>query len=127
MQPADLEGLVAAGTPRLSPNAGTVAFVVTRIDLDENRYRTQIWLAPSDGSRPAEPLTNGEHVDTDPAWSPDGRRLAFASRRGPEEKPAYSVRIAPVAAGGETVTVATSDEAIVDLSSSPDGRHLAFA
>ena len=53
MQPSDLGAYVAAGTPRVSPDGTTVAFVVTRIDAVANRYRSQIWLVPADGSRAA--------------------------------------------------------------------------
>ena len=124
MQPSDIGALVAAGTPRVSPDGTTVAFVVTRIDADANRYRSQIWLVPADGSRPAEPFTSGEHRDASPVWSPDGRRLAYTSTAPADGE--TTLRVAPVAAGGETVTLARFDEGVSDLVWSPDGQQLAF-
>ena len=44
MQPSDIGALVAAGSPRVSPDGTLVAFVVTRIDADANCYRSQVWL-----------------------------------------------------------------------------------
>jgi serine/threonine-protein kinase len=60
--------------PAISPDGTTVAYTVGR------EPRRDIWLMDSDGSRPRE-LTHSDADDTDPAWSSDGRRLAFASRR----------------------------------------------
>ena len=68
---------VTVGSPTLSPDASTVAYVVTRVDLEGNAYRSAIWLAASDGSVPPRQLSSGEHGDGQPAWSPDGTRLAF--------------------------------------------------
>jgi Tol biopolymer transport system component len=46
------------------------------------RLYSHLWLFDV-ASRKAEPLTSGPSNDTSPAWSPDGGRLAFLSKRGP--------------------------------------------
>ena len=125
MKPNDLALVAAAGTPRLSPDGSQVAYVVTRVDMAANTYRTRIWLAATDGSRPPEPLTSGDANDAQPCWSPDGRRLVFTSRRG--DKGDSSLHVMPVEGPGEVLTIAKRNEAIGSLSWSPDGRLLAFA
>ena len=52
MLPTDLDHLISVGSPALSPDGRTVAFVVTRVDPDANEYRSQIWLTPVDGETP---------------------------------------------------------------------------
>ena len=114
MRPDDIGALVVASSPRVSPDGSLVAFVVTRVDTTDNRYRSQIWLVPADGSRPAEAFTSGEHADAGPTWSPDGRRLAFTSQRSIDKAGANrtTLHIAPITTGGETVTVAAFDEGV---------------
>jgi dipeptidyl aminopeptidase/acylaminoacyl peptidase len=127
MLPKDLDHLIAVGSPALSPDGRRVAFVVTRVDADANEYRSQIWLADVDGSRAPLPFTSGEHKDANPAWSPDGGRLAFTSSRGTGEKTKASLQVAPVDTGGEVVTLAKLEEGTDSLRWSPDGRSIAFA
>src|SRR5690349_833349 len=87
-----LDGRTAAATPTVSPDGSSVAFVVTTIDLAQNTTLARIWLAGPGGD--PLPISAGPY-DTAPTWSPDGRRLAFASRRG-EKEHETTVHVLPV-------------------------------
>lgn len=126
MQPADIARIVSVTDPRVSPDGSTVAFVVRRIDMEKNRYRSSVWLAAADGSTPPFQLTAGEHGDGQPVWSPDGRQLAFTSRRS-DEKERSTLHIAPIGRPGETITLCERVEAIEEPVWSPDGSRIAFA
>jgi dipeptidyl aminopeptidase/acylaminoacyl peptidase len=126
MTPEDVGRLVTVGSVAVSPDGAMVAYVVTRIDLTATRYRSAVWLAPTDGSGEPWQLTAGEHDDDAPTWSPDGRRLAFTSSRAADKERKRTLRVLPVMTGGETVTLVERDEGIDGLSWSPDGRNLAF-
>ncbi len=59
-------------TPVISPDSTRVAFTRDR----------KIFIAPIDGSKPAEPMFAARGTGESPVWSPDGRTLAFVSNRG---------------------------------------------
>jgi dipeptidyl aminopeptidase/acylaminoacyl peptidase len=103
--------------PRVSPDGTRIAHVVTTCDLDENTTRSRVWL---DGA----PVSAGPY-DAQPRWSPDGRFLAFTSRRG-EKQGEATLHVLPVGGPGEVRTVCTLPEAITNLDWSPDGTMLAF-
>jgi dipeptidyl aminopeptidase/acylaminoacyl peptidase len=76
----DLYKLRPASQPRISPDGKQIAFVVTSIDERKYEYRTSIWVVPTDGGE-ARQFTSGTANASSPAWSPDGRWLAFVSER----------------------------------------------
>ncbi len=117
-----LDGRSAAGGPAVSPDGGSIAFVVSTIELDGNRTTSRVWLAGPDGD-PA-PITAGPR-DGAPTWSPDGRHLAFTSGRGEKDHDA-TLHVLPIGGPGEVRTIATLPEGIADLTWSPDGAWLAF-
>ncbi len=107
----------SVGRPRLSPDGTRIASVVATIDLDENITRTRVWLDDS-------PVTAGPH-DGQPTWSPDGKWLAFTSRRG-EKQGDSTLHILPIDGPGELRTVCTMPDGLGDLAWSPDGGSIAF-
>ncbi len=64
----------------LSRDGKWIAYAMGTPVVAENRTRSEIWIAPSSGGE-ARRLTSGQKRDSDPKFSPDGRRLGFLSNR----------------------------------------------
>jgi len=78
---ADYYALRSPSQPAVSPDGSRVAFVVQGYRKKENDRYQNLWLTSTDGSGEPHRLTRGNTSDASPAWSPDGRYLAFLSTR----------------------------------------------
>jgi acylaminoacyl-peptidase len=78
----DLFSFVEIRSARLSPDASAAVFVTARPDWKHSRFREDIWLWRN-GQDNLLPLAQSGH-DSDPRWSPDGKRMAFISDRALE-------------------------------------------
>jgi dipeptidyl aminopeptidase/acylaminoacyl peptidase len=121
MRPTDLSLLRVPGVPAVSPDGATAVVAVSRLDLDADEYRSQLWTVPTDGSAPARPLTHG-HRDSAPAFSPDGRWLAFLAAE-PEGRPQLHVL---ATAGGAARKLTDHHLGAGTPVWSPDSRRLAY-
>src|SRR5437763_2524887 len=124
-RPLELDDLFAipfASDPQLSPAGDAVAYVLTTADRESDENRSAIWVVPAAGEGDPRELTTGEH-DTSPRWSPDGRKLAFVSKRG--EGPAQ-LYVLPTS-GGEARKLTDLPLGAGQPVWSPDGSKVAFA
>jgi dipeptidyl aminopeptidase/acylaminoacyl peptidase len=115
----DLALLQLASDAQIAPDASAVAYVVTTMDLEADRYRSAIWLARTDGSPPRR-FTSGTHRDTMPRWSPSGEELAFLSDRTGSDQLWVIPRN-----GGEARQLTNFVEPVTGFAWSPDGQRIA--
>lgn len=112
-----IDGRSAVGQVAVSPDGRHVAFVVATTNLAKNTTSTLVWIDDV-------PVTAGPH-DANPTWSPDGRFLAFTSRRG-EKQGDSTLHVLPVGGVGEIRALCTMPDGLGDVAWSPDGRTIAF-
>ncbi len=89
--------------------------------------RQHIWVCDAETGQTRQ-LTDGDYDDESPAWSPDGKKIAFISNRSPDpaETP-YALDLWWVAAeGGKLHKIETPPGYKGGLSWSPDGRWIAY-
>ncbi len=95
--------------------------------IDE-RYN-HVWTIPAAPDAPAGPrqLTGGDADDAEPAWSPDGARIAFVSNRTPDrETNNVSALYVVPAAGGDVRCLTEGEVAFSAPTWSPDGSQIAL-
>lgn len=116
--PADLSRELLIGSVAISPDGSNVAY--TRREVRDGKDLTSIWLVPFAGGRPRR-LTHHPATDSAPAFSPDGRTLAFLSDRHEETT---QLHVLPLD-GGEPQRLTSFKRGVTELAWLPDGRRLA--
>jgi len=87
--------------------------------------RNHLWIVSLDGTETR--LTEGDHDNVSPTWSPDGNEIAFVSKRMADADftNATELYIIPVA-GGEARRLPTPAGPVDAPTWSPDGAQIAF-
>jgi dipeptidyl aminopeptidase/acylaminoacyl peptidase len=102
--------------------------------LGSSRYHLFL-LDLADGT--VTPLTDGDHDELQPSWSPDGSRIAFVSKRGPDadRHENWDVYVMDATPGADAIQVTRNPGADGDADDSwgsgppawsPDGKRIAY-
>lgn len=113
----------------IAPDGSRIAYVVRNalVDGEQSEYLAHVWIVDADGSNPLQ-FTRGEQSAGSPAFSPDGRWLAFTSRRGEgsgEDAPRTQVWVISVH-GGEAFPVTDAPTGVSRFAWSPAGDRVAY-
>jgi dipeptidyl aminopeptidase/acylaminoacyl peptidase len=120
----------SVGDIHLNATGQLAVFTLTTIEPDTSgkpgkwdyKYLTQIWLAAGDGSTPLRQLTTAREGATQPAWNPDGHKIAFV--RTVEGKPQVFILSLD---GGEPLQLTRFRYGASSPHWSPDGKEILFS
>jgi len=118
---SDLFTLSAASDPQISPDGRQIAYVRRSNDIMTDKARSSIWLVDvATGQQRPIAAGSGDHFG--PAWSPDGKRLAYGST-AEGGAPQLYVRWMD---GGQTVRITGLPDSPQAIEWSPDGSRIAY-
>lgn len=119
----DIWAVKRPGALELSEDGQRLVFTVEEFDLPKNSSQKHLWLLDT-ATGATRQLTSADSKDNTPAWSPDGARIAFASKRGGDEQPSlYVIRVD----GGEAEKILELPLPIAKPRWLPDGRRIVFS
>ena len=106
-----------------APDGRQAAYVASVADVKADKRRSAIWLADMAGS-PALQLTGSEDGASAPSFSPDGKSIAFLSKRGKDKQAQIWLLDRR---GGEAQKLTDVKGDIAAFRWSPDARRLVLA
>jgi dipeptidyl aminopeptidase/acylaminoacyl peptidase len=118
--PAEQMSVRSVADVQPSPDGRRAVFAVTTPLMagEKSELLTRIWIGGADGARA---LTGAGQSSTNPQWMPDGRRIAFLSKRHEHA----DLWVLPVD-GGEAERLTEAKSSVSAFLPSPDGAWIAY-
>ena len=119
----DLARINDVRDPQCSPDGQAVAYVVSTIDVKEDKSNSHVWMIGYDGSHDRQ-VTSSQDSESSPRWSPDGTYLSFTSSR-PGKAKGNQVWLLD-RSGGEAFQLTDVKGRLQSYEWSPDAKRLAL-
>ncbi|MDQ2872320.1 MAG: S9 family peptidase [Candidatus Eremiobacteraeota bacterium] len=120
----DFKTIAGVSDAQISPDGKLIAYVVTRNDYKTDRgNRTLMLYDLSTGSQRS--LTIDRNGLGDPAWSPDGTRLAFEALAGEGSEAREQVFVLNLN-GGDSQAATSAKAGVEEFAWRPDGNAIAY-
>src|SRR6266704_1619040 len=115
--------------PKISPDGKRVVYEVQKANWEENAFDRNLWIADV-ATGESHALTSAKKSSTNPAWSPDGKWIAFLSDRPAQitgtpdgKKQLYVIS----ADGGEAQQLTKTENDVNAFDWAPDSKRIAFS
>ena len=119
----DLTRIREVRDPQLSPDGQWVAYVVSSVDVKEDKSNSHIWMVSFDGKNDHQ-VTSSQESESSPRWSLDGKYLAFTSGR-PGPAKGNQVWLLD-RSGGDAMQITNVKGRVQGYEWSPDSKRLAL-
>jgi dipeptidyl aminopeptidase/acylaminoacyl peptidase len=130
----DFSKIARVSDPQFSPDGKSIAVVVSKPNLDEDRYDPELVVVDV-ATKKSQTIVKGVLALNFERWSPDGTKFAFLGDAPPAAGKANAARVGESnlqiyvvsAKGGAPKAVTSAARGVQQFAWSPDSKNLAFA
>jgi dipeptidyl aminopeptidase/acylaminoacyl peptidase len=117
--------------PAWSPDGKRLAFTSNRSPDPDRNYNNDIWVVSADNADKGahlDQITTNPGDDNSPAWSPDGKWIAYVTQIEPKlfEYATKHLAISPATGGEAKILTRAFDRSASDIHFSADGQSVYF-
>lgn len=121
----DVQRIVSLGSPVLAPDGKTAVLEVTRVSWNDDERKSEL-VSVNLAMGAQRVLTYDRKGLSDPAFSPDGTRLAFIADEGSGDEAKSQVFVMPLD-GGDATPITHAKAGVDQFVWRPDGKAVAYA
>lgn len=123
----DMLSINVASQIDISPNGKFVVFILSKVDFNESKYNTDIYIVSTESGEVRQ-LTFSKEDESMPKFSPDGKFIAFLSNRklsADEKEVKNQIWLLPID-GGESYKLTDAPEGVISFKWMPDGKSILY-